>query len=204
MPSIVGMVRARWHWLCAMAGVGLASLALAGATVDGPWALQVQQVWIRPWALWSTVCVHHDAPHRLVNLIALAALAVIGWRWGVDAATTHRWVLIGWPLTSALTLAADDLAYVYGLSGFVHGVAALLAAWGLRHTQGHDRTVALMLGLLLALKVLGEQAWNTPVADSVAWGFPVVVANHLAGALSGLLIGLWGFWRSQAADQRRA
>ena len=47
---------------------------------------------------------------------------------------------------------------------------------------------ALLAGL--GLKLLTEQAWIHPVVYSPDWGFNVVVAAHLSGALAGAGLGL--------------
>lgn len=126
------------------------------------------------WRLWTGHWVHLDLQHAAINLLAMAALALIAARmrqWRPLLRTT-LWMM---PLIAAgLLLAVPDLQWYAGLSGLLHGCAAWLL---LRH----GGRVAVVGAVVLATKLAWQQL--APAAADAA--FPVIHAAHLIGALVG-------------------
>lgn len=170
-----------------MAWVGLCSaLALASLFVAfNPHALAL--VWHaaawqhHPWMLWTASLVHLSPAHLLVNMGALVVLAVLGGflhaRWSATLA-----VVLAWPLGTLALAWWPEVTYYAGLSGLLMTMLAVLAvhAWLVG-----PRTAAVVLFFVLALKLLAERAWSQPLAFDPYWGFNVVNAAHLAGAVAG-------------------
>ncbi len=136
----------------------------------------------RPWTWFGAALVHLSTAHWLGNLLALAALAALGWAVRAGRAATAAWAL-AWPLSTVGLWTWPVVGHYVGLSGVVHAGVAVLAL----HCAGPAgrRTVGLLLAAGLALKLAGEQAWRQPVRFDPAWGFDVVVAAHLSGAVAG-------------------
>lgn len=147
-----------------------------------------------PWTWWTAAFVHLSASHALVNLVALLCLLALGRLWGLGRATVWA-VLLAWPLTVASLALWPAVTHYAGLSGPLHALAAVLvvhrvaALWPHPLHQARGLT-ALALGLGLAVKLALEAAWRQPVAWDAAWGFHVVYAAHLNGALCGVLCAL--------------
>lgn len=170
-----------------MAWAGLCSaLALASLFVAfNPYALTL--VWHasawphHPWMLWTASLVHLSPAHLLVNLGALVVLAVLGsfLRAGWPATLA---VVLAWPLGTLALAWWPEVTYYAGLSGLLMAMLAVLAvhAWIVG-----PRGAAAVLFFVLALKLLTERAWSQPLAFDPYWGFNVVNAAHLAGALAG-------------------
>ena len=68
------------------------------------------------------------------------------------------------------------------MSGLLMAMLAVLCvhAW-----RPGSRIASSVLLAALALKLLAERAWSHPLAFDPAWGFNVVNAAHLTGALAG-------------------
>ena len=52
------------------------------------------------------------------------------------------------------------------------------------------RPVSFVIFGALVLKLFSERAWSQPIAFDPNWGFNVVYAAHLAGAVAGAICGL--------------
>ena len=154
-------------------------------------------MWHEPWRLWSAVWVHYGPLHLGTNLSALALLALAGWRLPAQRSDALA-LLLAWPLTQALLLAAPGLAHVGGLSGLLHAGVVIVA---LRLLAGGRHAGWLWLAAL-ALKL----GWESPgwggVQIQAGWPFAVAPAAHLAGAAAGLMAwaGVYavGRWRRVA------
>lgn len=179
-----------WLKVCALLGVGaaLASWLLGLAPPAGPALVWKATSWpARPWTLWTSAWVHTSAGSLAGNLLAVLALAVVGasLRAGVACAAA---LLLAWPLGTLGLLFWPKVATYSGLGGPIHAGAMVL--WSLLFL--HSRTRAWSLAVLgaVALKLLIEAAWVQPVAFDPSWGFNVVYAAHLTGAVAGALCGL--------------
>jgi rhomboid family GlyGly-CTERM serine protease len=146
---------------------------------------------LHPWTLWTAPLVHLSLEHAVANVLALAVLVGIAFftanrtgRTGVFLRSFGLGLMLVWPLsTLSLVLCPQVTSYV-GLSGVVHGAAALLGVLLIRSSW---MSWVLLAGL--AVKLYLEQAWIQPVVWSADWGFNVVVVAHLYGAGVGLIVG---------------
>ncbi|RYX94567.1 MAG: rhomboid family intramembrane serine protease [Comamonadaceae bacterium] len=175
-----------WPVLCA--ALALASVA---AWFMGPAAAGLQwdvSSWLhRPWTLWTSAVVHLSAGHLLANLLALGALAILGaaLRVGRPAALA---LLAAWPLGTLALTAWPQVKQYSGLSGLIHAAVAILWAHAAITRKAWPLSFVVFAGVLF--KLLTEHAWKTPIAFDPAWGFNVVYAAHLSGALAGAASGL--------------
>ena len=155
----------------------------------------------RPWTLWTASLVHLSGGHLLANLLALGALAVLGWslRAGKAAAVA---LLVAWPLSTLALLAWPQVQQYSGLSGLIHAALAVLWAHAAVQRKAWPLSFVLLAGM--GLKLLTEHAWSVPVAFDIGWGFNVVYAAHLGGTLAGAACGLGaGVWHRAAASRSR-
>lgn len=186
------MNRADWSWpaLCLLLALG----CLAAWTLGNP----LEWEWWHDDALdatswWTAALVHRSTAHGLANLLALAALAVLGLSLQVPRA--QAWALAAaWPLSTLGLLLFPQVERYAGLSGVLHAAVSVLVvhcAWS-RDRHGW----AGLLGAGLAAKLLAEGAWSRPLVFEPEWGFAVATGAHLTGALAGLLCALaacaWG------------
>lgn len=188
-----------WPALCAALGLASLLVWLAGAVAGLPTTALAWSAtdWaVRPWTLWTAALFHLSGIHLLANLLALGALAVLGraLRAGPAAAVA---LLAAWPLATLGLIVWPQVAWYGGLSGLVHAAVAVLWAHAALRRQGWPLSFLLFVALLF--KLMAEHAWTTPVAFDPAWGFNVVYAAHLTGALAGVICGLAGAaWERQA------
>ncbi len=170
--------------------VGLCSaLALASVVAQGsgdPLALAWHASgWMRhPWMLWTASLSHLTPVHLIVNLAALLVMALLGGllraQWPATVA-----VLLAWPIGTLALAWWPQIGYYGGMSGLLMAMLAVLwvdATW-----QGSSRTASVVLSVVLLVKLLAEHAWSQPIVFDPAWGFNVVQAAHLSGALAGML-----------------
>lgn len=138
------------------------------------------------WRLVSGHLVHLGPSHMLLNVAALLLL----W-WLVGSSLT----VAGWCLVIAASLASIDLglwfldpalSWYVGLSGLLHG----LFAAGLVARRRSAPVEALVLGTLLAAKLLFEQIAGPLPGSETSAGGAVVVNAHLYGAAGGLVAAL--------------
>lgn len=141
------------------------------AVLDGQW-----------WRLGTAPLVHFSASHLGWNILVLGAaggaVETFGYRnfWLVCAVAT---IIPG----TVYILGAPELAVYGGLSGLATGAVAYLCLANLL-SEGHRRSLWMVLLILMVLKIVAEAALGAPVfarADGVAFrALPLV---HVAGIL---------------------
>lgn len=201
-----------WPGLCLLLG-GLSTLLWAldapGATRIAPLlAWDVARWSAAPWTLWTASLVHLSGSHLLANLLALAALGVLGATLQAPRSAAVA-LLVAWPLSTASLLLWPAVTGYRGLSGLIH--AAVLALWAHAAINSIAKPLAFALLAGVGLKLATERAWVLPVAFDPDWGFNVVYAAHLSGAVVGAACGLagavltwWSLYRAaNAATGRR-
>lgn len=158
---------------------------------------------LQPWTLWTSALSHLSGTHLRANLLALAALALLGHALQADARAALAW-LMAWPIVSLTLPCWPQITAYSGLSGLLHAGVGVLWAWSAVQKTNQPWSFVLLCGL--GLKLLTEHAWSQPVRPDSGWDFAVVQAAHLSGALSGAAIGLLlGLLRRRpdSAHQRR-
>ena len=149
------------------------------------------EAWSEPWRAFSAALVHRDLPHLVANVAGCAVVAWFGWaaRLPMQAA----WVACAaWPLTQALLGWAPGLTHYGGLSGVLHAAVAVAAVMLVARGPRRERAVGAAVWAGLLLKVLLEAPWAGAVQSVPGWDFPVAVAAHATGLVSGTLVaGLW-------------
>lgn len=141
----------------------------------------------RPWTLWSAALVHLSGAHLLANLLALLVLAVLGACLHAGRTATLA-LLLAWPLSTLALLWWPQITSYSGMSGLLNALAAIL--WAHTALRSDTKPVSLVIFAALALKLASERAWSQPIAFDPNWGFNVVYAAHLAGAVAGAFCGL--------------
>ncbi|HSV54660.1 MAG TPA: rhombosortase [Burkholderiaceae bacterium] len=141
----------------------------------------------RPWTLWTASLVHLSGSHLVANLLALAALAVLGAALHAQRSAALA-LFIAWPLGTASLMLWPGVAHYRGLSGLIH--AAVLALWAHTAINSIAKPVSFVLLAGIGLKLMMEHAWSQPMAFDPDWGFNVVYAAHLGGAAAGAVCGL--------------
>jgi len=169
-----------WPALCA--GLALASALVWVGDQSQALAWNAAQWPLHPWMLWSAALAHLSGAHLLLNLAALLVLAVLGASLGASR-TAAVAVLLAWPAATAALLFWPQVTGYSGLSGLECAMLAVLAL----HAAGQraSRPVAWLLLALLVVKLASEQAWSVPIGYDPNWGFNVVYAAHLGGAVAG-------------------
>jgi len=187
---------ALWSALCALLACASAVAWLAGGSDRLVW--RADDWLVRPWTLWSASWVHRSAAHWLANLLALAAIAVLGQSLRAGRAQVLA-LLTAWPLATLALLCWPEVRAYYGLSGLIHAAVGVLCVHLARTAFTHPLTLSLLAGLVVKLAL--EQGWAHPIGFDDAWGFNVVYVAHLIGAMAGLLCGaLWsGDWARRPA-----
>jgi rhomboid family GlyGly-CTERM serine protease len=152
--------------------------------------------WMRqPWTLFTSALVHLSGAHLIANLLALGALAILGWSLGAGKPACIA-LLAAWPLGTMALQAWPQVTQYGGLSGLVHAAVAVL--WAHAAARGKAYPLSFVLFVALVFKLLTEHAWATPLAFDPDWGFNVVYAAHLSGTLAGAACGLvaavWTRW----------
>ncbi|MBI2769300.1 MAG: rhomboid family intramembrane serine protease [Burkholderiales bacterium] len=175
-----------WAGVCALIGLGALLAGVAGRSAQ---ALEWDAVgWVlRPWTLWTSAWVHASAGSLAGNLLALAALAVLGTWLGAGRHAAVA-LLVAWPATTLALLLWPEVARYGGLGGVVHAAAMVL--WARLALRGSHKPLSFALFCGVGIKLLAEGAWLQPVAFDPGWGGNVVYAAHLAGAVAGAACGL--------------
>jgi len=179
------MKRTAWPGLCALLALGSLAVWAAGLPTGLAWQAGG---WVRqPWTLWTAALDHLSAAHMTANLLALGGIALLGLflEAGVPAALA---LLLAWPLSTLSLLAWPEVRQYVGLSGLVHAAVGVL--WAHAAVRGAPKPASFVLFLALGFKLLLEHAWSQPIGFSPDWGFNVVYAAHLGGALTGAGCGL--------------
>lgn len=163
--------------------------ALGGAAVS--WAphleWQAASAWHQPWRAWTAAFVHHDLQHLSANLAGCAVVALFGWAGRLPARAALA-AAAAWPLTQLLLLWAPGLARYGGLSGVLHAAVAVAAVALLACGRGRQRRIGAAVWLGLLVKVLLETPWAGAVQTLAGWDFPVAVAAHASGLVSGTFV----------------
>lgn len=141
----------------------------------------------QPWTLWSAALVHLSGAHLLANLLALVVLAVLGACLHAGRAAALA-LLLAWPLGTLALVWWPQITKYSGMSGLLNAMAAVL--WAHTALRGESKPVSFVIFAALALKLASEHAWSQPIAFDPNWGFNVVYAAHLTGALAGAICGL--------------
>jgi hypothetical protein len=182
-----------WLAICAVLGGGAAAVAwtqgLASPFDDlagQPLAWRAASWASHPASLWTAAWVHTSLGSLAGNLLALAALAVVGAATGAGRAAAIA-LALAWPLTTLALLLWPDVTSYAGLGGPIYAAAAVLGVHIARRTPLQPLAVLLFGGL--GIKLAAERGWTQPVAFDPSWGFNVVYAAHLAGAIAGAWCG---------------
>jgi len=184
-------------WLRLCAGLALASTAATALALGGWSPLGRDLAWEAatwahaPWTWWTASLVHLSWPHLGANLLGLAAVALLGFaveanKWAVAA------LLLAWPLSNLGLALWPTVTHCSGLSGLLHAATAILWSFVAINFKSpvNSRTLGFMLFGGVGLKLVLEQPWAIPVVFDEKFGFDVVQANHLLGALAGVVCGL--------------
>ena len=176
---------AAWPVLCALLALASCAVWWSGGSAALTWKSAKWQA--QPWTLWSASLAHLTFLHLFGNLLALAVLALLGvfLRAGRSAAGA---VLLAWPLGTLALIFWPQVGGYSGLSGLLCAMLAVL--WFHAASGQAGRMPSWVLALALALKLLSEHAWSRPIGYDPQWGFNVVYAAHLAGALCGVACAL--------------
>jgi len=148
------------------------------------WIWQANGWWQWPWTPWTAPLVGITPFHTFGNVLALVAIGVLGH--AVDARLREALALfIAWPLTTLGLLFWPAVGWYAGLSGVIHAAAVIVAWRAFTQRSTYGIGILLMAGLLI--KLLLERGWAVPVAFDSHWGFNVVYAAHLSGAVIGFI-----------------
>jgi len=96
----------------------------------------------------------------------------------------HLYLALG--ISTLFTLRNPELGWYVGYSGVLFGIY-LLAAINL---YPRDKTIALLLGAAIVIKVVLEQSTDITITSGDLIGIPVIIDAHLYGLLLGLSIAL--------------
>ncbi len=135
-----------------------------------------------PWQLWTAALAHLTSAHLLINLASLLALAVLGGFMHAGR-TSVAACLLAWPLSTLGLVFWPEITYYSGMSGLLMAMLAVLAVHAT--TQAETRVSGVVLLCVLGFKLLTEHAWSQAMAFDPRWGFNVVYAAHLTGAVAG-------------------
>ena len=181
-----------WPFACALLIAASAALwwaGMRGLVVPQHWLWHAEYWPTQPWTLWTGPLLHFLGAHLAGNVLALAALAVLGAALQAPRADALA-LLLAWPLGTLALLAWPTVGGYYGLSGPVHAAAAILALRALRPPA--TRWLGLLLAGGLLIKLALERGWAVPVGFDSGWGFNVVFAAHLSSAAVGAMLALLG------------
>ncbi|MET0310769.1 MAG: rhomboid family intramembrane serine protease [Burkholderiaceae bacterium] len=176
-----------WSATCALLGAGAAGTWLAGPAAAAALVWEARGWMQAPWTLWTSAWVHFSFWHLAGNLLALAAIAVAGNALRAGRAASVA-LLLAWPAGTGLLSLWPAVTGYWGLSGPIHAAVGILWAWtGL---QGIARPISFIIFGGMGLKLATERGWLRPIAFDPSWGFNIVYASHLSGALAGAAIGI--------------
>ena len=170
-------------WLTLCATLALVSILVWMLGLANSLAWQPAAWPTRPWLFWTGSLAHASGILLFASLAALGVLAVLGASLGAGRRACQA-VLLAWPLGNLSLLFWPSVTAYDGLSGLL---CSMLAVLGLHAAA---RPVGWLLLAFLVLLLMGEQAWQNPSSYDPNWGFNVVYAAHLGGALAGLLAGI--------------
>lgn len=171
-----------WIWLAISASAVVLSAAVwmvSPSNLDWQHALALQQ----PWRSVTGALVHWSPQHLGLNLMGAALVGLLGWRSGVTLRDSLAW-LLSWPLTQWGLMLQPELQHYGGLSGVLHGGAAI-AAWRLsQQADARQRWVGRLLGAGLVLKCLSEAPWRGALQRVEGFDFALAPLAHSSGVLS--------------------
>jgi rhomboid family GlyGly-CTERM serine protease len=138
------------------------------------------------WRGYTAHWVHANWWHFLLNaagMILCMTLASPTW-------SIRRWIAyhlcLALGISILFTLLNPELRWYVGYSGVLFGIY-LLAAIDL---YSRDKTIALLIGAAIVIKVVLEQSSDINVTSGNLIGIPVIIDAHLYGLLLGLSIAL--------------
>jgi membrane associated rhomboid family serine protease len=175
-----------WSGLCA----SLALLCIAVWLLPVDWQIALRwraDGWLTtPWTLWSASITHLSDPHLLANLVGLLCLAIIGEHLGANHHDALA-LLIAWPLTHLALLLWSQIQFYAGFSGLNYALAGIIIARSAIHfiVNRLISVIAFIFTSLLLAKLIWEAPWAQPLRMDASWGFTVVQAAHLSGAVCG-------------------
>jgi len=182
-----------WLGVCALLGAGAVAVAwVPGGVAPAQelsahplaWTAARWAAW--PWTLWTSAWVHTSNGSLGGDLLVVAALGVAGAALGAGRPAAIA-LLLAWPLGTVGLLLWPEVGSYGGLGGPIHAAAAVLGMHLARRPELAPLSPLLFAGV--GLKLLAERAWSQPVAFDPSWGFNVVYAAHLTGALAGAACG---------------
>jgi len=138
------------------------------------------------WRSFTAHWVHANEIHLVLNAVGLMLCMTIAspiwpvWKWVVY----NMYLAIG--ISTLFTLRNPELHWYVGYSGVLFGIY-LLAADDLYR---RNRTIALLLGTAIVIKVVLEQFSDIKIGGGDIIGIPVIIDAHLYGLLLGLSIAL--------------
>ncbi len=169
-----------WPVLCLALGLGGLYAWYGGRQLllvwhAGAWAYH-------PWQLWTASLAHLTTAHLLINLASLLALGILGGFMHAGRRAVAA-CLLAWPLSTLGLVLWPEISHYSGMSGLLMAMLAVLAVHA--NTMSETRVSGLVLLGVLGFKLLTEHAWSQPMAFDPRWGFNVVYAAHLTGAVAG-------------------
>lgn len=173
-------------WLRLCAALGALSL-LAGALPTAALDWQPARIAAEPWRAITAAFVHWTPLHLAANLAGCAVLGLLGWRARLGPAESVAG-LVALPLTQLGLLLRPELLHYGGLSGVLHGLAAV-AGLSLLQRQGPDRAVGAGIAVGLAVKIALEAPLGPVLHASPGFDFAVAPFAHLSGAVAGAVGG---------------
>ena len=138
------------------------------------------------WRSFTAHWVHANEKHLVLNAAGLMLCMTIAspkwqvWRWVVYN------IVLALGISTLFTLRNPELNWYVGYSGILFGIY-LLAAIDLYRRK---KTIALLLGAAIVLKVVLEQFSDIRIDSGDLIGIPVIIDAHLYGLLLGLSIAL--------------
>jgi len=169
-----------WPGLCLALGLG-GLYAWSGGRQE--MLIWHAALWLHhPWQLWTASLAHLTTAHLLINLATLLALAILGGFMHAGRPAVAA-CLLAWPLSTLGLVLWPDISYYSGMSGLLMAMLAVLTVHAT--TLSETRVSGVVLLCVLGFKLLTEHAWSQPMAFDPQWGFNVVYAAHLTGALAG-------------------
>lgn len=133
--------------------------------------------------------LHAGWGHLIGNTTALLVLAPVA---ALVSARPVRLLAAAWLGSGLLTWVIGSPGVHIGASGVVYALVAFLIVYGVTAR----RAVAVVVSVLVALTHLGSSLIGLLPAPGISW------TGHLAGALMGVLLGLW--WGRGDRRPRRA
>jgi len=191
-------------WI-ALAGLLAAAAAVATLAGISPRAIdwQPSRALVEPWRALSAVAVHYSALHLAANLAGAALVGALGAAAGMSAPMVWAWAA-AWPLTQLGLLARPDLLHYGGLSGVLHGGAAIVAVQLLQRGPTARRIVGFALAAALVAKVLGEAPWGPQLRTPAGWDITTAPLAHATGLMAGVLCALVaGAWPARSSNRHR-